>query len=64
MQLLEPVDRVEVALLGAVVHDDEEIQIGVIVEPREVDSDGAETEQRQCVAALREDDTEVVQPLQ
>jgi hypothetical protein len=39
-----PVDRVEVALFGAVVHDDEEIQVGVIVEPREVDPDGAETE--------------------
>jgi hypothetical protein len=35
----------------------------VIVEPPEIDSDGAETEQRQCVTALREDDAEVVQPL-
>jgi hypothetical protein len=64
VQLLEPVDRVQVALLGAVVHDDEEIQVGVIVEAPEVDSDRAEPEQRQGVTALRENDAQVVEPLQ
>lgn len=63
-ELLEPVDRVEVTLLRAVLDDDEKVQVGVLVQPLEVTPDRPQPEQRDRVTTLREHDTEVVEPLQ
>jgi hypothetical protein len=59
---LEPVDVSQVPGLGAVVDDDEEVEIRVVVEPGRVRSDGPDADQRDRVATIRQDPAELVEP--
>ncbi len=58
---LQPVDVGEVPGLGAVVDDDEEVEVRMVVEPVEVGADRPEPEQRQRIAPIGEHPAELVE---
>ena len=60
-QRLEPVDVREVSGFGAVLDHDEEVEVRVVVEPREVRADGPESEQCERIATIGQDPTQLVE---
>ena len=55
---------VDVAGHGALVDDDEEVEVGVVVEPLALLAGGAEPEQRDHVATAGQVGAELVEPAQ